>query len=325
MKYEHDLQVRLREQYRRLYKTDGSGHFTQSGYFRDFVLGSPALKAIADHIKQSEPELDPAEWVKEKFQSRSYEWPSTEQAKVKVLWYLIQDLAAVEGSFSYEQLARHLTHSSNLNAMADVVTEQVFEPFVEYLESKLGGESMALYHLERLKQRIERFDQEELYAAYQRDTKRGEAVYDRYMQRFLFDQGVDYVIAKARTASGEADIVTDVDSDDAIIGELKLYNGASYDTAYIRKGFNQAVQYAPDYNKTTAHLIVVNLSADNLQFDSDEAKTMWPPRIYASGVTVYVIAIRARPVESASRRGNQKTVVVSRDSLVLEASEVGGD
>jgi hypothetical protein len=137
------------------------------------------------------------------------------------------------------------------------------------------------------------------------------------MQRFLFDQGVE-VISKARSASGEADAVANLDSDDALVVEMKLYDGASNSVSYLRKGFNQAVQYAHDYNKTAAHLVVVNLSGNNLQFESDEDSAMWPPRLHASGVTIYVVTIRSLPMKSASLRGNEKTPLISRRDLVLD-------
>lgn len=317
MRYERELQVQLRERYRRLYKTDAQGHYTQSGYIRDFILKSPALRAIVEHVERSEPDLDPTEWMKAKFANRSYEWPANEQAKAKVAWHLMKDLASEDGVFTYQTLGHNLTYLTSPDEVARTVTEQVFEPFIEYLEDKLGSESMTLYHLERLKQRIERFDRHEQYTAYLADTRRGEDTYDRYMQRFLFDQGVE-VISKARTASGEADLVADIDTDDALVAELKLYDGSSYGVGYLRKGFNQAVQYAHDYNKTAAHLVVVNLSDNNLQFESDENSIMWPPRLHASGVTVYIVAIRALPMRSASSLGNQKTVPITRGNLVLD-------
>jgi hypothetical protein len=53
MKYERDLQVRLRERYRRLYKTDYDQYGREANYFRVFVLKVPALRSIVESISRS--------------------------------------------------------------------------------------------------------------------------------------------------------------------------------------------------------------------------------------------------------------------------------
>src|SRR5690348_7461055 len=131
MRYERDLQVRLRERFRRLYKSDFQGHFTQSGYIRDFILKTPALRAIVEYISRSEPDLDPAEWVTSHFAHREYEWPPTEQQKAKVLWHLINDLTAENGANSFNTLGRYFAlDATTYDELARAVTEQVFEPFI---------------------------------------------------------------------------------------------------------------------------------------------------------------------------------------------------
>ncbi|WP_433268996.1 hypothetical protein ACQPZF_05720 [Actinosynnema sp. CS-041913] len=321
MKYERDLQVRLRERFKRLYKTEFRGYNSQMRLLRDFIIAVPTLKAIIDYAGQDDPEFRASEWVDQNFSRHNQDWPDTEEKKFKVLWYLINQLTSGDEDWDWLQVADFFTFESQSEAMTRAIAEQVFEPFIEYLEDKLGTESTALYQLDRLRQRIERFDIDELHAAYSADTARGEAIYDHYMQKFLFDQGIEHVISKPRTASGEADVVANLDSDDALVVEMKLYNGSNYGVTYLRKGFNQAVQYAHDHGKTTGHLVVVNLSDDNLQFESDEPTAMWPPRLHASGVTIYIVAIRALPTATASRRGNQQTVAVTKANLVRMEAE----
>ncbi|HEX6341381.1 hypothetical protein [Umezawaea sp.] len=319
MRYERDLQVRIRERYKRLFKTGHDVYDVQCGYVRDFILKSPALRAIVEQLEHSLPELDATKWVADNFDYHNHKWPNSEQGRAKVVWHMLRSFA--DGSVDPLQISHSFSNERNINASVREMTEQVMEPFVEYLEERLGTESETLYLLERLKQRIERFDSDELFARYEADTAHGEDIYDRYIQKFLFDQGADHVIAKPRTASGEADVVSNLDSDDALIEETKLYDGASYGVSYIRKGFNQAVQYAHDHGKTAAHLIVINLSDDNLQIASDEDVAIWPPRVHSSGVTVYIVVVRARPSPSASKRGSQKTVQVTREKLILATDQ----
>jgi hypothetical protein len=197
-----------------------------------------------------------------------------------------------------------------------IVTESTVEPFVEYLEERLGSESEILYLLERFKRRLEAFDQDELHRQYEANTRQGEDVYDRYLRKFLFDQGVDYPFSQPASASGRADVVGDIDGDDPLVCEVKLYDGDQYGIPYISKGLNQAVEYAHDYGKTVAHLVIINLSEHSLQLPSDEDPKLWPPRLHVSGVTVYLVVVRALPLPSASKRGRSTPKIVKREDLV---------
>ena len=317
MRYERDLQVRLRERYRRLFKTDYHVYDGEASYFRRYILGVPALRAIIENVGRAEPNVDPDKWIEERFTYSGYEWPDTEIGRAKIVWRLIERLADEDADVV--QVGRSFSHETNMNAIARDLTEKAIEPFVEYLEERLGSESEVLYLLERLKRRIEAFDQEELYAKYEADTQHGEETYDRYIRKFLFDQGIDNPFSQPRSASGEADIVSGLDGDDPLVEETKLYNGEGYNVAYVAKGFNQAVQYAQDHGKTVGHLVVVNLSDHNLQLPSDEDPSIWPPRLHVAGVTVYMVVVRGRPLPSASKRGRQATKTVTRDELVRSA------
>lgn len=316
MRYQRDLQVRLRERYRRLYKTDDDVYQREAHYFLTFILGIPALRAIIETINRAEPDLDPDKWINEEFTGRSYDWPESEVGRAKVVWRLIEKFAS--GESTVLGVGHAFSYETNLSAIVRDVTEKAIEPFVEYLEERISSESDILYLLERVKRRIETYDRDDLYAAYTGDTQRGEYKYDHYVRKFLFDQGIDNPIAQPRSASGEADMISDLDSDDPLIEETKLYDGKNYNIAYVSKGLNQAVQYAQDYGKDSAHLAIINLSDQNLQLPSDDDQSIWPPRIHTSNVTVYMVAIRAKPLPSASKRSRQPTKTVARDELVSE-------
>jgi hypothetical protein len=274
VRYERDLQVRLRERYRRLFKTDYQVYGREANYFRQYALGVPALRAIIDSVVRAEPDLDADEWIEKRFTYGSYEWPDTEAGRAKLAWRMIERMAT--GKSEAVGLAHSFSYERNINAGVREMTEKAIEPFIEYLEERIGSESEVLYLLERLKRRIEAFDQEELYAKYGTDTQHGEETYDRYIRKFPFDQGIDNPFSQPRSASGEADIVSGLDRNDPLVEETKLYDGECYNVAYVAKGFNQAVQYAQDYGKTVGHLVVVNLSDHNLQLPSDEEPSIWP-------------------------------------------------
>jgi hypothetical protein len=107
---------------------------------------------------------------------------------------------------------------------------------VGYLQEQLGAASDVLYLLERYVRRVEWFDRARLWEEYHRDKVRGEALYDRDLRRFLFEQGIDYPFSRPASASGEADIIADLSTDDPLVCEVKLFNAGSYGRSYIGKG-----------------------------------------------------------------------------------------
>jgi hypothetical protein len=314
MRYERDLQVKLQERYRRIFKADDSSFRHEVTYLRDFVQRSPALKAITDRIAADLPEVEADEWITTKFSFHEYSWPDAESGRAKVAWRLINRW--VEGENPMNQ-SDAFSYQTNFNAILRDMTEKVIEPFVEYLQEQLGSASEVLYMLERFTRRLEAFDQDELYAKYELDTKRGEALYDRYLRRFLFDQGIDYPFSQPKSASGEADVVSGLESDDPLVCEVKLYDpDKSYGVPYVAKGFQQAVSYAHDYGKNVAYLVIFNLADHGLQLPTDEETKPWPPRLHVEGVTVYMVVVHAKPRPSASKRGKSSPRVVRRDELV---------
>jgi hypothetical protein len=315
MRYERNLQAQLRERYRQLFKASFVTYKREMEYFRKFILSVPALAAIVAAIQRSEPDLDPDKWYAENFKFKEYDFPESEIGRAKFVWRIIERIASGElEAFQISHVFPERT--SSYNDGIRLVTEQLIEPFVNFLEFRIGTESDILYLLDKVKRRIEFFDKERLYREHTASEGHREEVYDRYVRQFLFDQGVDYPFSQPRSASGEADIVSGLETDDPLVSEIKLYDGDSYGVAYLAQGFNQAVQYAQDYGKTSAYLLIINLSDQNLHMPSDEDVQIWPPRLHTAGVTVYIVVVRAKPLSSASQRGKQTTKQVSRDDLI---------
>ncbi|WP_416986940.1 hypothetical protein [Streptomyces sp. T028] len=315
MRYERDLQVKLQERYRRLYKTDYNVFDRQIKYFYDFVQQSPALRAITERIAGSLSKLDADKWIEDHLNGRGhYDWPDSEIGHMKVAWRLITRWAGGENPNKH---ASSISRERHWPTIYRELTERTVEPFVEYLQEQIGSASEVLYMLERFTRRLEAFDQDELYEKYQSDTARGEALYDRYLRRFLFDQGIDYPFSQPKSASGEADVVSGLEGDDPLVCEVKLYAPErSYDVRYVAKGFQQAVSYARDYGKNVAYLVIFNLSDHGLQLPTDEDTKPWPPRLHVEGVTVYMVTVQAKPLLSASKRGKASPRDVRREELV---------
>jgi hypothetical protein len=147
---------------------------------------------------------------------------------------------------------------------------------------------------------------------------------DRDLRLFLFDQGIDYPFSQPKSASGQVDVVAGVDGDDPLVCEIKLFDAGSYGKPYLAKGLQQAVAYAHDYGKTTAYLVIVNLADQHLDLPSDEPG-QWPPRLEVTGVTVFMVPVRAKPQPSASKRGPLRPVQVARSELIRSESDVSNE
>ncbi|MEU9242841.1 hypothetical protein [Streptomyces sp. NPDC048385] len=324
MRYEHNLQAKLQQKYGRIDGADYNAYPHEVKYLRDFILQSPALKAITETLEYSSPEIDPDGWVREKFSMRTYSWPDTESGRAKILWRLVNRWADGENPYDFGDA---FSTDSNVNYVLREMTDQTVRPFVEYLMEQLGSASEMLYMLERFKRRLEWFDQDELYAKYKADTKHGEDIYDTHLRKFLFDQGIDYPFSQPKSASGQVDVVAGLDGDDPLVCEVKLYDPArsGYGVPYAAKGFRQALDYAHDYGKSVAHLVTFNLGDHGLQMPTDETSKPWPPRLHVEGVTVYLVVVNAKPLPSASNRGKASPRVVTRDELVNPREDEAGE
>ncbi|MBW3536919.1 MAG: hypothetical protein KY395_03995 [Actinobacteria bacterium] len=318
MKYRQALHVRLQERYRRLYKAAFQAYHNEAGYLIEFLKATPALRFEIEDLERSLPELDPDVWIEEHFGWQRFELPPTERGRAKLAWHLLQKWSKEENAAA--MFGHTIDHNADLPSGVRIATEQVVEPLVEYLQARLGEAADMLNLLERYVRRIEWFEKENLWAAFESRTSRGEWVYDSDLRRFLFEQGVDYPFSQPRSASGDADVVADLSGDDPLVCEVKLFDADSYGKAYVGKGFRQAVQYAHDYGKTTAYLVVFNVSGKRLELPTDGDAKEWPPRIEAEGVTVYLVRVRARPAPSASKQPKSDVVKVTREDLTGDAA-----
>lgn len=319
MRYQRRLQIQLQEQYRRLYKVDWRSYSNQARYLVDFILRQPALRYLAESLERNLPELNPDTWINEHFSGREHEWPHTEVGKLKVCWHMLNKIA--QGEEASHFAIRFSGNNGNMPAAIRAMTEQAIEPLVEYLQEQVGEQSDILYLLEKYRRRVAWFEQNRLWSEVEvEQTKEGraqvEAIYDRDLRRFLFEQGIDYPFSQPVSASGRADIVSDVESDNPLICEVKLFDGDTYGVPYIAKGLNQALSYAEDYGKTTAYLVVINLTDRPIDLPTDGENGDWPPRLMTGSVTVFLIMVQGKPMPTASARGKVNPWSVDRKDLI---------
>ena len=323
MRYQQDLQVGIHERLRRLMSADPEDASHEICLVAKWIDGQPALRAILAEAGRAEPDLDPLALAPALTNgSRTFRWPSrTEAGRAHLIWQFMRHIAAEDGdpasaervviSYGYA-----ISTSSRFTDMWRDLSGRILRPLFDYLSERVGEESSMLYVLERYVHLVEWFDRKDLHARAMQDPRKAEEVYDTHLRRFLFGENINMPFSQAKSASGESDVLTDLDTDDPLVCEVKLFD-SSRGKRHLASGVHQAISYASDYGKQIAYLVIINLSGKPLSLPSDDDTKIWPPRITVAGIRVYLIAVRALPpVTSASKLGKPAPVSIDRDDLV---------
>lgn len=308
------LNARLLRVQRASLQTFGS----ELGSLVAFIRKTGPLAAIAKSIDDGAPGLDPAAWLAT-VEYGSANFPDNEPEYMKALQHLLTRLTT---DVDVRVFGHNVFLENNYDDCCSRVATELVQSYVTYLQEQLGTESEILHLLARYRGRVEWFSRDELYAAYQADTRHGEHVYDHDLRKFLFEQGVDYPFSNPVSPSGRADVVALLNSTDPLVCEVKLYDpGASYGVPYVAKGFKQAHRYARDYGKTSGQLVVFNLSDETLELPNDHAGDVGPPSLSVSGVRVYLHVVQAKSLGPASERSKLRIRSISRADLAHEIEE----
>ena len=324
MRYQRDLQAALRPRYKRLKAANAWDVTPEIRLVTNWIGQQPALHAILAEAERAEPRLNFEQWEKGLHGPRTgLNWPSrTEAGRASLAWRLMQRVARAQAPAFMEtggliqEYTSAFSNATNIHEKAHVFVQLIIGPLIDFLDQQLGAESTVLYVLERYVRRVEWFDRDDLHDRYCKDSRKGEEVYDKDLRRFLFTEGLNMPFSQARSASGLSDVISDLDTDDPLVCELKVFDGEARGKRHLASGLNQAVQYAQDYGKSAAYLVIINLSGRALELPSDGTADAWPPQVEIAGVRVYLIKVRALQTATASKQGRVAPVVVTRADLV---------
>jgi len=333
VRYLQGMREALVDRYERLVDGDDDSIDHEVTLIRDWINEQPALRAILAEVANSEPAMDFEDWRSRLGNVDQFKWPSRSEAgRAWTIWQLMNAIAtAHEAGAEYQVVdyaMQYAEFGKSPNSMVRAFVSRILSPLFRYLGEHVAQGSAVLHTLERYVARVEWYDRNDLYARYEAARSGnhvGEDVYDLDLQRFLFLDGGYITQAKARSASGEADIIGGLATSDPLICEGKLFDNRG--KRHIVKGFHQVIKYAHDYNKTTAHLVVFNLTDRLLRLPTDDPSKAWPPCIEESGVRVNFIVVRALPpATTASAAGKATVVEISRGDLIsLDAAEEPSD
>ncbi|GII96344.1 hypothetical protein Ssi02_65750 [Sinosporangium siamense] len=319
MKYQQQLQVAVRERLRRLMIASYASAGHEVRLTVAWIKGQPALRGLLEEAGRAESGLDRERFRAGLARDEPFVWTSrTEEGRATLVWELLQDIAAEDERNPQAglQTATEYSNKSNLQDSWREFAEDILQPLFDFLSERVGAASSILHTLQRYRTRIEWFDRDELHARYTADTRNGEEIYNLDLQRFLFLEGDHLTHAKPRSASGEADLIGDLDGGEPLICDGKIFEGDGRGKSYLIKGMHQIVKYAHDYGQHTAYLVIYNLTDKLLDFHTDGTPDAWPPYAELAGVRVYFIHVRALPpTTTASKAGKATRVVIARDDL----------
>lgn len=315
MKYQKELDGYLQEWLARLANTGHEVYSQELGFALEWIEQQPALRAIVREAL-SRPEVESVEAFTDRVRrSQQLTWPSriSRMDRAALIWRVLVRWA--EQADEPWQFGLLLTQETSADALVRFSTQRVVAPLFDYLSDRMGPYTNAIHVLGRCRSRIEWFDRVELYEQYSADTRRGEAVYDAYVRRFIFDQGMDMPWSQAKSASGLSDVVVEAQSGQLLVCEIKVFDGANRGVRGLANGLTQSVQYARDHGQVSAQLFIINLAGRPLQMPTDGPEEL-PPHLAVGNVVVHFFDVRAWPEDSASRQKKLMPIVVDRASLL---------
>ncbi|MEV6507806.1 hypothetical protein AB0M61_17045 [Streptomyces sp. NPDC051642] len=319
MKYQQRLQVAVRERLRKLMTAPFSSAGHEVHLAVTWINSQPALTGLLEEAARAEPNMDRERFRTGLTRRGQFVWHSrTEEGRAVLIWDLMQHIAEQEADnpeIGWQTASSYSMSGRPQDSWRDF-TEDILQPLFDYLSERVGAESSILHTLELYRTRIEWFDREELYTRFDADRANGEEVYNLDLQRFLFLEGDHITHAKPRSASGEADLVGELDGRDPLVCDGKIFDGSSRGKGYLVKGLHQIIKYAHDYGQHTAYLVIYNISDKLLELPTDGTPGAWPPYTELTGVRVYFIHVRVLPpTTTASKAGKATRVTLTHDEL----------
>ncbi|WP_147319930.1 hypothetical protein [Chitinophaga silvisoli] len=220
-----------------------------------------------------------------------------------------------DGRTLVENLGTGRTYTENIPNFVDLY----IDPITNFIHDKLDETSNIIYLLEKYKKRTEWFMYNILLAKYNMvDNKQYEQVFEDDLRLYLFDQGIDYPFSTPKSASGRADIVGQIHTDDPLILEIKIFDTErGYRKNRVIDGFSQVVKYTNDYNKNVGYLVVFNVDNKEIEISTGESDRTFPPRIVLNNKVYYIVFVNLNFDVSASKTGALKVETITIEELLV--------
>jgi hypothetical protein len=315
MYYSHNLRSNLQEWKNRLYEINKNDF----GYeLRDFMQKIEKEKILINILEDTTINFKYDEEYLEKWMNApQYEREKILSKEHQIAIHFQFWIYAIK-KWDITKLINYVCfHVGSNGDIKSSVIEKYITPMVNYLHDKLDDSSSITYLLEKYKKRTEWFFSKELLRKYKNaENAQFEQVFDDDLRLFLFEQGIDYPFSTPKTPSGRADIIGQIDTNDPLIVEVKVFDlEKNYRKDRITSGFSQCVKYANDYNKNVAYLVVFNVSPKEIVFKFKETDNFFPPKLIVGNKVFYFVVINLNQDVSASKIGKTDFVEITEADL----------
>ena len=218
-------------------------------------------------------------------------------------------------------------HKNSANDLIEPLKDMAVHDLYEYIDEHLDGINAVNGLLNKYKQRVEWFQQEQIQQIMNQGYggKQGERALAMHLQQYIFDQGVEFVVEPA-SVSGEADLLLRDGSGQYTIIDAKLIKpnpSQSEITRKIAEGLNQVARYCNDYNQPVGFLAVFINDDISILVDFDQSDVFRFFKI--GGHVIYYIEINISQRASASKSKKAKQIHITRDMLSEEIQQENKD
>ncbi|RRB06303.1 hypothetical protein [Larkinella rosea] len=316
MYYTHRLRSNLQEWRNRLYKSNYENFGSNLSFFRKRLEETALLKSIlANAVTEHHIGVnDLDKMIKSGVKLDEEPYQTTNEARLAAVLYQRLNHWFASSHHHYNLLG----YSNSFDEKLRRFLETEIEPIIKYLQDSLEEVNFTLYLLEKYKARTEWFTRQNLVTKYQTATKSYEEIFEDDLRLFLFDQGVDYPFSTPKSSSGRADIIGNLDTNDPLVLEIKVYDTAkAYRKNRVIDGFGQIVKYANDYNKDVGYLVVFNLDNIEIKIVNAEpnANEAFPNRVMFNDKTYFILFINLNSDRTASKQGKIKVEEIREEEL----------
>jgi hypothetical protein len=207
----------------------------------------------------------------------------------------------------------HYKISESIEPVRDVAIDGLFE----YLDEQLDNRNAIYGLLTKYKQRCEWFFKNELrdLSINGHNGLKGERALVIDLQKYIFDQGVEFVIEPV-SSSGEVDLILRASEGKYLIIDAKYIKEDLSKSAIIQKissGFHQVMRYCEDYNEPEGFLVTFLNTDKRISLDISEADGF--PFITIGSKVLYHIFINICDEPSASKSGKAEEIIISSSEL----------
>jgi hypothetical protein len=237
------------------------------------------------------------------------------QVKAVAILYQMQ-LEALKRNYPTRSLALDVYRDQHFDTSRDKFVEMMIQPILDYLNDQLDSGNFNLYLLEKYKRKVEWFTKKDLMKKFNEYNGKKEDVFDDDLRQYLLDQGVDYPFSRPRSASGEADIIGMIDTENPLVLEVKYYDGNSHKKDRIVAGFAQIVKYANDYNKNIGYLVIFNTAQAEINIESEDNSKQFPSRVNFNNKNYFIIVVDMNHEKSASQLGKLRVETITKSELM---------